>query len=575
MTDNKSDVVETSTENNTLPLSALIAFKFGNSRQTMKQVELDELKASIKELGVLQPILVRPSEDNQGMFEVVAGFRRWTAAQALSLPIIPCNIRLLDDKQAYEAHLAENLDRSDLDIVSEAKAAQKFVSLYSGDHSEAATRLGWSEKKVNDRLQLLRCSENVLTALSEEKIGITHAVILSSFSEKLQDGTLTKIISEKWSVEHLKERAGKAKKFLHTAKFDTTACDSCANNTVHQNDLFATEINSKAQCAKLECWKGKTDHWLTVQRAKAEEKYGKVLLWVESGETDRNTVTKSVVGEEQFESGCSTCESRSVIMDDRYGKEGNLIESQCIDKICFTKCQKAHKNNIETPLTQDVSNKNTDTSLSDKAKTSKTKNKATIEQKTPKSVGLREESLLRKATFNHLPDDPKLFHSIVLSLLSELTGFKTDIIKQGTSFNDKVKSSYVNDIQEINEAIKASLIHYMDVKVDECTYDSKSPTKTLISVLSTLDNRKEIATAAWNADKETLSNYTISGISQLCKESGFIQAFDTDEANIKANVNFDKISSKAKGKFIEAVIAYKSFDWSGFAPLSMLKHVKA
>ncbi|GAA5138628.1 PRTRC system ParB family protein [Thalassotalea piscium] len=562
--------------NNTLPLSCLIDFKFGNARNKMKTCELEELKSSIKELGVIQPITVRPSEIS-GMFEVIAGNRRWKASQELSLTEIPCLIRDFNDEQAYEAHLAENIERSDLSIVDEAKAAQRFVSLYEGNHLEAAKRLGWTPKKIKDRLELLKCSDSVLKALDENTISISHAVILAAFSEKLQNGTLEKVVSEKWTVEYLKERAGKAKNWLRKAKFDISDCSNCQHNTIHQNDMFDTNLSGDAQCANIPCWRSKTDEWLESQRFAAEERYGKVLLWVDSSKADRNTVSPSVVGQEQYENGCMGCVSKVAIMDNRSGKEGELIESQCVDKICFAKCTTAI--NTPTPPVNDDIDPST-TTHSEKATHEKTtvKTKETptqVVQKTPKSVLLHEEKSLRNAGIEVLKDDPKIMAALLLSLANELSGYKNSITSDSYDFTQKFTKALQADLETINQQISESLSCFLADKKDECTTEAKSPTRLIIKALSNRDDSENIAKKAWKADKETLGNYTIDQIVALCEQSGFDKAYDSVQTSLKKSDNFAKVSKSGKAKFIKVITEFSEFDWSDFAPSTMLKHVSA
>lgn len=567
MSQDESQQLATQNANNNLPLTNLIPFKFGNARNSINKTELEELKASITKLGVIQPITVRAVEN--GNFEVIAGNRRWLASQELNLESIPANIVLMNDKDAYEAHLAENLSRKNLSIVDEAKAAKHFISISQGDYSEAASRLGWSEKKVNDRLQLLRCCEEVLNALENNEIKIAHATLLSAFSHKLQQGTLEKIINEKWSVQYLTERASKAKKWLHKAPFNTSDCDHCHHNTIHQNDLFDTGINQKAQCANLACYKTKKDEFLTIEKNNAQERFGKVLLWLEISDKNTNTVASSIVGENQFTTGCTGCANLAVIIDDRDGHEGKLTQSQCLDETCFKKCCIAYQKSIE-PIKETINSSTATTSQVTKKPQSS--QPSTTAQSTPKNVTIKEKQTLRTAAFDTLKDNPQLINALLVTLVAELTTCKNDIMKDCQHFNLKNALAFQATPQEINHVISNSLLDFLSNQKDEETLQAKSPTNILITLLKDQDHSKAIM--AWTADKETLTNYTINGIIELCKQSGFNKAFNEDKTNIDKKTSFEQISKLGKAKFIEKITNFTPFSWTNFAPQSYLKHFK-
>ena len=558
----------------TLTIEQLIPFSLGNSRIKHDAAARNQLKESIKEAGgVLQPILVRPTAD-EAIFEVVAGFGRYEACKELGFSV-PSLIKTMTDTEAYEYQLVENLVRQDLSIVDEAKAAQKFITMYEGDYTAAAERLGWTQKKINDRIQLMRCSTGVLDALNADKIKIGHAVVLSSFSEKLQNGTLEKIISEDWSVQYLKERAGKAKKFLHTAKFDTADCAACPHNTSHQMGMFDFEADDKAACAKLACWNVKTDEWLKEQKELAEQKFGKVILFVECDNADRNTVAASVVGDKQFNEGCSNCESNVVVMDDRSGREGHTIESQCIDKICFTKCTKALVESTKTPPATTQTEPSNSTKEIEKKGGEKTITKETatpIQQKTPSAVLEAEKALIHTIAKDIYQGEAWYVNGLILASLVVSTSYKPDFMKGMCDFTDYViagKSVPLEDMQkEINNAVLQSVSNNA-----ECV-DSRfvlNQQKLMIKALGTHDDKVALLTSAWIPSEGVLKAYTSQGIKGLCESAGFDKAFNDDAENKAAKVTFAKVAAKSKGDLIKAITSF-SFDWSGFAPDTLLTH---
>ena len=551
-----------------IPLTLLKPFSLGNSRKTHNKANRDQLLESIKSKGVITPITVRRSDDDKH-FEVVAGFGRWEASVELELDSIPALIRSMSDNEAYEIQLVENLVRDDLTLVDECKAAQKFISLYEGDHTAAAERLGWNSKKLNERIELLRCSEQVLDALNLGTIKIGHAVILSSFSSKLQDGTLAKIISEKWTVKTLKERASRAKKYLHTAKFDIKECDVCPHNTRRQLGMFDTQHESKDQCAKLSCWNEKTNDWLKIQRGIAEEKYGKVLLYIESNEADRNTVTNDNVGAEQFKN-CSGCESRVAIMDDRYQREGVITQSQCLDKVCFKKCTVEYK----ALQTKSVNTKSSTHDKEKKLNAPTEKESGKVTQKTPASVTLHERNTIRAKSQEVVKEQIWFKLAVQLASLISSTGYKSPIFDSVSSFNERIKVCSTVSEDTLRTEIDFAINYLAQTHKDDNAHSSNNPTDLMIQSLRTIDNCNEVAISAWTCDNETLKNYTVQGLIALCQQSKFDVAFENDPINIQKKITFNKISSKSKPQFIQAILNYDFDGWVLFAPKTYLSHLK-
>lgn len=145
---------------------------------------ISELKASISEKGLLQPILVRPTDVG---FELVAGSRRLQACKSLGLRKILCHIMELNEKEAYEAALTENLQHRTLNPVEEALALKKYVSDYGyGGESELARRIGKSEQYVSQRIRLLSLPEDVLLKVSRRLVNLSQAVELIGLEKSEQ-----------------------------------------------------------------------------------------------------------------------------------------------------------------------------------------------------------------------------------------------------------------------------------------------------------------------------------------------------------------------------------------------------
>ncbi|WP_223858525.1 ParB/RepB/Spo0J family partition protein [Salinimonas profundi] len=320
--------------------SLLLDFSMGNKRSSRPEKSRSEMRESIRSHGVLQNLITRPHPTEKGYLELLGGYGRRDLALELELSEVPVLVKQVDDREAYIIHLQENTIRSDLSIVDEGRAAQEFNSLYGGDRQSVSDALNWPLKKVNERLELMKCTDKVLDALSREKITVGHAMAIAPFSHQGQDKLIDVVLAQGWSAKELKLQIGAKQTPLSIAKFDKGECNSCPHNTFHQMGLL-DDVSTEAKCAKITCFREKTAEWLAGIRKQAEERFGKVLYLSESAQKDRSTVNADVVGEQQYKDGCTPCEKRIVVMSDVTGKEGELTENQCIDKVCFAKCQQS------------------------------------------------------------------------------------------------------------------------------------------------------------------------------------------------------------------------------------------
>jgi ParB family chromosome partitioning protein len=141
-----------------LPITALVPSPT-NPRRTFTKEALDQLAESIKNVGILQPILVRPHAKKAGHFEIVAGERRYRAAKQAGLALVPVDVRDLDDKQVLEIQLVENLERQDLNAIEEAIAFQQLVETAGYSERKLAERLKLSQGHISNRIRLLKLPE--------------------------------------------------------------------------------------------------------------------------------------------------------------------------------------------------------------------------------------------------------------------------------------------------------------------------------------------------------------------------------------------------------------------------------
>lgn len=164
---------------------------------------LVELSASIKAIGVLQPILVRPVDNG---YELIAGERRWRAAQRAGLSVIPAVVRVTDELASVEQALVENLHRQDLTPLEEAAAYQQLLDDFSMTHEQVATKVGKSRSAITNSLRLLTLPPSIQQYLAYGRLSAGHAkVLLGSPNRPLQEAVAKRIVDEQLSVRAAEE----------------------------------------------------------------------------------------------------------------------------------------------------------------------------------------------------------------------------------------------------------------------------------------------------------------------------------------------------------------------------------
>jgi ParB family chromosome partitioning protein len=172
-------------------------------RRQMDQTSLDELAASIAKQGVLQPIVVRKLAS--GDYEIIAGERRWRAAQQAGLDRVPVVVRDLSDEDAMIIGLIENLQREDLNPIEEARGMQRLIEEFEMTHQQVADSVSRSRAAVSNLLRLLSLQNDVRQKLEEGLLDMGHARALLSLEETLQGKTAQQIIDRGLSVRQAEQ----------------------------------------------------------------------------------------------------------------------------------------------------------------------------------------------------------------------------------------------------------------------------------------------------------------------------------------------------------------------------------
>ena len=190
---------ETKTEiqKNQLSVSELIPNKY-QPRKIFDEKNLNDLTNSIKERGILQPIIVRKSKDDKSKFEIIAGERRWLAAQRAGLHNVPVVITEADDLKSLEFAIVENVQRHDLNPLEEAQGYKCLINEFSYDQEKVSKFIGKSRSHITNSLRILTLPTEVINLIEKQKLTAGHAKILVGLENA--NFVANKIIEKKLSV---------------------------------------------------------------------------------------------------------------------------------------------------------------------------------------------------------------------------------------------------------------------------------------------------------------------------------------------------------------------------------------
>ena len=183
--------------NNKIPISSIVPNKF-QPRKIFEKDSLYELSNSIKERGIIQPLVVRKSKNESNKYELIAGERRWQAAQTAGLNEVPVIILDADNLKSLELAIVENVQRKDLNPIEEANGYKSLIDEFSYDQEKVSKFIGKSISHVADYLRLLTLPEEVIKLISENKISHGHAKVLVGLNNS--QVIAKKIVSKKLSV---------------------------------------------------------------------------------------------------------------------------------------------------------------------------------------------------------------------------------------------------------------------------------------------------------------------------------------------------------------------------------------
>ncbi len=233
------------TSNNKISISSIIPNK-NQPRKIFEKDALEELKNSIKERGVIQPLIVRKSENNDDKFELIAGERRWQAAQSAGLHEVPVVIIEADNLKSLEFAIIENVQRKDLNAIEEAEGYKNLIENFGYDQEEVSKFIGKSRSHISNSLRLLSLPEKLIDMIRHQKISQGHAKILIGLENALL--LADKIIKKKLSVRQTENlvrllKSGKKKTFM-SKDADTVITENSLSDKIGMRVVLNNKKNN-------------------------------------------------------------------------------------------------------------------------------------------------------------------------------------------------------------------------------------------------------------------------------------------------------------------------------------------
>lgn len=506
----------------TLPLSLIT--KGDNPRRYFDRKKHDELVASIRLRGLLQPILLRPKGD---IYAIVAGERRYRAGLEAYGPEahVPVIIREMTDQEALDAAIAENDDRDDPSETEQADAAVRYLAACQNDRAEAARRLGWSRAKLNRRLALAELSDAVKLALDERRIKVGHAELLAAIPADKQDKALETILGSGLDVNKTRDLLMRVTQNLGAACFDKTECTTCPFNSAAQRTLFETHVDD-GHCTNPGCFELKTQ---TAEAIRFEEQERAEKAARAAAPPTDDDADEDREDDEQ---------------DDAIDETGADSEDPPVRSPGTSEAQVSAQ---ATPTASGAS----------------TAHKPTV---TVKSIAGRTSDL-REATWRTAlaralaANAPQAHIAILVAAMSgTLSQIKAETLKGragllvGASFPDLAYSAKIAEIRELPEGQAATVLSAIGAAYakDVLTFGHVADLARAFDV----DLRD-----VWQVDKTFLERYTKDELRFIAQETGLI-AHMGEKA-------FAKLLGSKKADLVAGMLNRTGFEWAGRLPSAM------
>ncbi|SOE97514.1 PRTRC system ParB family protein [Burkholderia sp. D7] len=549
----------------TLPLKAIVVRH--NPRKYFDPAEMAEMVASVKETGVIQPIIVRV--DEEGVFILVAGERRYRAAMIAHGEDyeIPFTLTRADEIGAKQLALIENVQRSNMAPSEEAAAAAEQVGICKGDREEAARIIGWSLPTLEARLALMNCSNAVLDAMNTRKIKLGHGELLAALPKEIQDKLLPVIIKEDKSIPEVRRTIEQVACSLTAAIFDKTDCAGCHHNSANQGEMFGESI-STGNCTNRACYTGKTEKQLDLVATGLRDDYPVVRI-VRAGDNETRVQLavdgpKGVGAEQAI--ACHACQNYGAAVSGLPDSMGKVYKGQCFDTVCNMK-KVAARLQAEKAASQpqDGQAKTSTGARTAPAKKTAGPSGASTPSTNPSVTTVSESdkmktyrvALWRKALRREVGRDPATARKYLIA-----------IVLSGNA-----------------RCIEEKTFSGIWEKMTDERIASKDVTKSVTAVQSASDDTLDKAMIGMAV--AAIEGLEVNYLTQLCKHhkldlglhwklcKEFLELITKSEMMVVANElglqaalgdNFKKVFGKSKTEVIDALLAVEGFDYTGKLP---------
>ena len=230
---------------NKISISDLVSNKF-QPRKIFDEENLQDLTNSIKERGIIQPIIVRKSNDDSSKYEIIAGERRWLAAQKAGLHVVPVVITDVDDLRSLEFAIIENVQRSDLNAIEEARGYQRLIEEFFYDQEKVSQFIGKSRSHIANFVRLLSLPETVIKLIETKKLSPGHAKILVGLvnAEFVAGKIVEKSLSVRQTEKFVKIFKIKKHSFKSIKDSNLQALESSVTEKIGLNVLIKNKKNN-------------------------------------------------------------------------------------------------------------------------------------------------------------------------------------------------------------------------------------------------------------------------------------------------------------------------------------------
>jgi len=548
-------------------------------RKGRKKASFETLVRSVREKGIIQPIVVRPVNDDPNFdYEVVAGNSRWSAAIEAGLATIPAMCRELTDQEARLIAALENQIREDLTPIEEAQHAVVLLVDMANDHQAVMKALDWSRTKLDSRLLLAHACEEVADALLEDKIKIGHAELLCRLPAADQAGILSKIIEQSYTVDQTKNRLLALTRDVSTARFDTSDCRTCIHNSGANADLFDTGLG-EARCQNPTCWNTKTEQLISVRLIEAQAEHAVVhdeLSLANDSYIKLTARGEHGVGEQQA-AACTSCSSFGAVVMTARGREGDVVPGMCFNRTCQSEKNTAYKAILKS-VVETASISATNTSASSTKAPSGPKHAESAAKPAQVKKSLRREAFRLYARMGKEIVLKDRCLTLAVAIVSMYFEMRNDLPSALRSQMEKAMGVTGMLQATARVAVEVRLAQMGEQKLLELLAsmaassllrtDGADAFENSVSgaqSLGLIEYAKADPAKAFAMSESYLRAQVKAGIVEDCKRSGFAVAYSA----AKGEKAFETLAGGKSQDLIKAILDFKDFSWLGYLPTAL------